>query len=119
LTATAVANPHICDRQALIDVRTALIEPLGIFASTRDASEDPAPGDEDSKDGVVVSARVETGRPQVIPLERGDVIRSVNGTSVATPGALREAVERVPLRSAVVLQVEHDGRLGYVAFERD
>jgi hypothetical protein len=28
-------------------------------------------------------------------------------------------VERVPLRGAIVLQVERDGRLEYVAFERE
>ena len=119
LTATAVEIPHVCDRQALIDVRTALIEPLGIFATTREAAEDgPPPVDGSDEDGVVVSARVETGRPAV-SLERGDLIRSVNGASVATPAALRDAVERVPVRGAVVLQIERDGRLEYVAFERE
>jgi S1-C subfamily serine protease len=68
---------------------------------------------------VVVSARVQTGRPSDVSLERGDVIRAVNGALVATPAALRDAVERVPVRGAVVLQVERDGRLGYVAFERE
>ena len=64
LTATAVENPHVCDRQSLIDVRTALIEPLGIFASTRVAAEDDPPSiDGSDEDGVVVSARVETGHP--------------------------------------------------------
>jgi serine protease Do len=120
LTATAVEIPHVCDRQSLIDVRTALIEPLGIFASTREAAEDgpPSAGGSDEEDGVVVSARVETGHPAV-SLERGDLIRSVNGASVATPAALRDAVERVPARGAVVLQIERDGRLEYVAFERE
>ena len=120
MTATAVENPHVCDRQSLIDVRTALIEPLGIFASIRDASDDGPSSDGGTvEEGVVVSARVETGRPSAVPLERGDVIRSVNGAAVATPAALRAAVERVPLRGAVVLQVERDGRLEYVAFERE
>jgi serine protease Do len=119
MTATAVENPHVCDRQSLIDVRTTLIEPLGIFASTREEADDgPASVDGSADKGVVVSARVETGRPSV-SLERGDIIRSVNGASVATPGALRDAVERVPVRGAVVLQVERDGRLEYVAFERE
>jgi serine protease Do len=120
MTATAVETPHVCDRQSLLDLRKNLIEPLGIFASARDASDDGAPsGDGGVEAGVIVSARIETGKPSAVSLERGDVIRSVNGTSVATPVALRDAVERVPLRGAVVLQVERDGRLEYVAFERE
>jgi serine protease Do len=119
-SATAVEIPHLCDRQGLLDVRSALIEPLGILATSRDSLEDPPPSEDDAAaPGVVVSARVETGKRSDVPLERGDVIRAVNGDSVATPAALREAVERVPLRGAIVLQVERDGRLEYVAFERE
>jgi serine protease Do len=114
---TAVETPHVCDRQALLDVRTTLIEPLGILAAARDASEDASSEGDDS--GVVVSARVETGHPSDGSLERGDVIRAVNGAAVTTPAALRNAVEGVPVRGAIVLQVERDGRLGYVAFERE
>jgi serine protease Do len=120
VSATAVGNPHICDRQALLDVRTSLIEPLGVFAVSRDSGEDAAgAADAQPGPGVVVSARVETNRPNDVALERGDVIRAVNGATVATPAALREAVERVPRRGAIVLQVERDGWLEYLAFERD
>ena len=35
------------------------------------------------------------------------------------PSELRDAVEGVPARGAVVLQIERDGRLEYVAFERE
>jgi len=120
ITATAVANPHLCDRQLLIDTRNALIEPLGIFATVQEPSDDgPASVDGPVDEGVVVSARVETGRMSPVPLERGDVIRAVNGAPVATPAGLRDAVERVPSRGAVVLQVARDGRLEYMAFERD
>jgi serine protease Do len=120
MTATAVANAHICDRQGLIDVRETLIEPLGVFASSRDRSEDGASGDDGGGGGgVVVSARVEMGKGAPVPLERGDLIRAVNGAEVATPAALRSAVERVPVRGALVLQVLRDGRLEYMAFERE
>jgi serine protease Do len=120
VSAIAVENPHVCDRQALIDVRTALIEPLGILAAARSLPDDPPSSDDESVEpGVVVSARVDTGRPSDVSLERGDVIRAINGAPVATPAALRDAVEHVPLRGAIVLQVERDGRLGYVAFERE
>ena len=118
--ATAVEIPHACDRQALIDVRSALIEPLGIFASAQPPTQDgPSSVDGPSDDGVVVTARVETGRPGAPPLARGDLIRAVNGVLVSTPAGLRAAVEHVPARGAVVLQVERDGRLEYMAFERE
>jgi serine protease Do len=117
---TAIESPHLCDRQGLLDVRTALVEPLGILATSRDAFDDALPTDDDEgPTGVVVSARVETGKRADISLERGDVSHAVNGDAVTTPAALREAVERVPLRGAIVLQVERDGRLEYVALERE
>jgi serine protease Do len=120
VSATAIEIPHVCDRQGFLDVRTALIEPLGILATSRDTFEEaPASNDDGAAAGVVVSARVETGKRSDVSLERGDVIRAVNGDAVATPAALRDAVERVPLRGAIVLQVERDGRLEYVAFERE
>ena len=49
----------------------------------------------------------------------GDVIHAVNGFPVSTPEALRSAVDRIEQRGAVVLQVERDGQLTYVAFERE
>ena len=120
VTATAVEIPHVCDRQTLIDVRNALIEPLGIFASAPPPADDgPSSVDGRSDEGVIVTARVETGRPGAPPLQRGDLIRAINGAPVSTPSALRDAVERVPARGAVVLQVERDGRLEYLAFERE
>jgi hypothetical protein len=36
---------------------------------------------------------------------------------VTTPAELRDAVAKVERRGAIVLQVERDGRLSYVAFE--
>jgi len=118
--ATAVEIPHVCDRQTLIDVRNALIEPLGVFASAPPPDQDdPSSGDGPPEDAVLVTARVETGHPGAPPLQRGDLIRAINGARVSTPAALREAVERVPARGAVVLQVEREGRLEYMAFERE
>ena len=120
VTAVAVEIAHVCDRQALIDVRNALIEPLGIFAASVAPTQDgPSSIDGPSIDGVLVSARVETAHAGVPPLERGDLIRAVNGAPVTTPGALREAIDRIPARGAVVLQVLRDGRLEYFAFERE
>ncbi len=120
MIATAVEIPHVCDRQTLIDVRNALIEPLGVFASAPPPDQDdPSSGDGPPEDAVLVTARVETGHPGAPPLQRGDLIRAINGARVSTPAALREAVERVPARGAVVLQVEREGRLEYMAFERE
>jgi S1-C subfamily serine protease len=49
-------------------------------------------------------------------LERGDVIHEINGSPVATPTDLREALGH-GAAPPVVLQVERNGQLTYVALD--
>jgi serine protease Do len=113
---TAVDLPHACERAALVDASATLVESLGIIGLTVDAG---LGAQLRIPSGVVVAVRVE--RPHVPDgvLAQGDVIHSVNGVAVSTPEALRSAVDRIEQRGAVVLQVERDGQLTYVAFERE
>jgi len=113
---TAVDVPHACERATLVDASATLVESLGILGLPVDAG---LGAQLRISSGVVVAVRVD--RPHVPDgvLAQGDVIHAVNGVAVATPEALRSAVDRIEQRGAVVLQVERDGQLTYVAFERE
>jgi serine protease Do len=60
--------------------------------------------------GVVVAARIATAPSDLQP---GDVIHEINGTPVTTIAALRDAMDRHRPGTALVLQVERDGKLTY------
>ncbi len=113
---TAVDLPHACERATLVDASATLVETLGILGLPVDAD---LGAHLRIPSGVVVAVRVD--RPHVPDgvLAQGDVIHAVNGVAVSTPQALRSAVDRIEPRAAVVLQVERDGQLSYVAFERE
>ena len=116
-TMLAVEVPHVCERARVIDTAGTLVEPLGILGLPVTGG---APGDGTrSASGVLVAVRVSATRTPGGALERGDVIRAVNGTAVPTPDALRAAMEAIRRHDAVVLQVERQGRLTFVAFERE
>jgi serine protease Do len=113
---TAVEVPHVCQRATLVDAGPLLVEPLGILAvpiNAENAAGLRVPT------GVAVAVRVDGRRAPEGLLATGDVIHAVNGIPVSTPEALRSAVEQIEPRGAVVLQIERDGQLTYVAFERE
>jgi serine protease Do len=68
--------------------------------------------------GVVVTAQLESPPTRRGLLARGDVIHEVNGSPITTPTALREAIDRAPPQTAIVLQVERGRQLTYVVFDR-
>jgi serine protease Do len=118
-TVIAADSPHICERATLLDTGAALVSPLGILGVSIDESlADRLPALR-VPSGVVVAARVDSERGPGDLLEKGDVIHAVNGVAVSSVDALRTAVDRIEPRGAVVLQIERDGQLTYVAFERD
>lgn len=63
--------------------------------------------------GIVVTARV-TGLSGEVPLQPGDVIRSLNTQPMTTLERLRSAVKAIPAGAPIVLQIQRDGKLLYV-----
>jgi len=102
-----------------VDPDQSLIRRLGILAVGLDDRLRSLVGSLRIPTGVVVIARAvdligpETG------LKTGDVIHSVNTTSVDSVGALRTALNGLKPSGAVVLQVERDGQLQWLAFEME
>jgi serine protease Do len=72
--------------------------------------------------GVLVAARSQEVLAADVSLSVGDVIHSVNGIPVGTIEELRadlDALATADEHSAVVLQIEREGKLSYVTFELD
>ncbi|HJY28894.1 MAG TPA: trypsin-like peptidase domain-containing protein [Pyrinomonadaceae bacterium] len=66
--------------------------------------------------GVLVAARAIDSNADVA-LEAGDVIHTINGTSVKTSEELRSVLNRMSPNVPVVLQIERSGKLMFVAFK--
>ena len=69
--------------------------------------------------GVLVAAHAEDRRAAAVSLSAGDVIHSVNGAAVSNLQELRAALDGLKPQSPVVLQIEREGLLSFVAFELD
>jgi serine protease Do len=65
--------------------------------------------------GIIVAARA-TGAGVEVPLNAGDVIRTLNGEPMTTLERLRNALNALPPGSAVALQIQRDQKLMYIAF---
>ena len=65
--------------------------------------------------GIIVAARA-AGAAAEVPLTTGDVIRTLNGEPMTTLERLRNALKNLPPGAAVVLQIQRDQKLMYVAF---
>jgi S1-C subfamily serine protease len=69
--------------------------------------------------GVIVAARTAFGPIAESGLDTGDVIHAVNGVTIITLDALRAAVDKLKPDDPVVIQIERDGKLRYLAFEME
>ena len=68
--------------------------------------------------GVVVAARAAGPRAE-LPLNVGDVIRSVNGQKITTIDGLREKMKSIPSGSPVAIQVQRENKLLFVGFAQE
>jgi serine protease Do len=103
----------------LVNSRDNLVSRLGILALTLDDKLLPIVGTPRIPTGVVVVARVANFLSANTGLETGDVIHSVNGTSIDSLSALREALRPIKPHDAVVLQVERGEGLRWLPFEME
>jgi S1-C subfamily serine protease len=103
---------------SLADPEKNLVRPLGIIGLEIDSK--IASMVEDLRDpfGIIVVAR-STEAGAEIPLTVADVIRTLNGQPMTTLARLRSALGALQPGSPVVLQIQRDQRLLYVAFTLD
>jgi serine protease Do len=114
-----IQAPHEMDQiTSLADPEKNLVRPLGIIGVEIDSK--IAAMVEDLRDpfGIIVVARA-TEAGADIPLAVADVIRTLNGQPMTTLDRLRSAVSALQPGAPVVLQIQRDQRLLYVAFTLD
>ena len=112
-----VEPPHNVDRLAdLADPNKSLVPKLGIVGVEIDSKlAATLPGLRVSS-GVIVAAKAADQSVET-SLTVGDVIHAINGVQIETVAALRGSLDRLTSNTPVVLQIERDGRLMFVAFE--
>jgi serine protease Do len=100
---------------ALADPEKNLVRPLGILGIEIDKEVAEMVPDLRDPFGIVVVARsTEAGGD--IPLTTGDVIRTLNGQPMTTLDRLRDALKALQPGAPVVLQIQRDQKLLFVAF---
>jgi serine protease Do len=102
-----------------VDPDKSLVEPLGILAIDINAQLVSMIGDLRSPGGVVVIARAAQLLGPETGLKTGDVIHSVNNSPIDSVDSLRTALKDLKPNVPIVLQIERDGGLEWLAFEMD
>jgi serine protease Do len=69
--------------------------------------------------GVVVLAQTAGGSGLETGLEPGDIIRAINHSPVQSGAQLQSRVHEIKSGDPVVLQIERNGKLQYLAFEME
>ncbi len=100
---------------ALADPEKNLVRPLGILGIEIDRKVAAMAPDLRDPYGIIVAARSSDASGE-IPLQTGDVIRTVNGDPVTTLDKLRDALRALKPGSPVAIQIQRDDKLMYVSF---
>jgi len=103
----------------LVDPEKNLIPKLGILGVEIDRKLAPMLPDLRKPYGIVVAARAAGAENLDVDLHPGDVIYAINNEPTSTVASLTGALGQMKSGDAVVLQVERDGQLMYVAFEME
>ena len=102
-----------------VDPDKSLIEPLGILAVDLNDQFRSVIGELRNPNGVVVIARAAELLGPETGLKTGDVIHSINNVPVDSVDSLRASLKNLKPNSSVVLQIERDSGLLWLAFELD
>jgi serine protease Do len=103
---------------ALADPEKSLVPALGIVAVEIDKRIAAMVPELRDPFGIIVAARA-AGATSEVPLTAGDVIRTFNGEPMTTLDRLRNALKNLAPGAAVVLQIQRDQKLMYIAFTLD
>jgi serine protease Do len=112
-----VERPHKAD--SLVDTADPiknLIRPLGILGIELNLDLARDLPDLRIPTGVIVAAKTLGAADGEVPLETGDVIHALNGTTITTLAGLRDALAKLKPGDAVALRLERYTQLIYVSF---
>jgi serine protease Do len=120
LSVTPTDDPKSIDNMAdLIEPQNNLIVPLGVFVlEMNDKIAEKLPGLRSST-GLIVVAKDDYTPKLDAELEVGDIIRSINRTTLNRPEELRNELAHFHTGDAIVLEVEHKRVLRFNAFEME
>jgi serine protease Do len=96
-----------------------LVPQLGIIGVQIDRRISSMVADLRMGSGVIVAARTAFGASVDSGLETGDVIHALNGVTIISLEALSGGIRQLKPGDPVVLQIERDGKLQYLAFEME
>jgi serine protease Do len=112
-----VERPHKEDSLAdVADPAKNLVRPLSILGIELTLDLAQSLPDLRIPTGVIVAARTLGSGTVEIPLQTGDVIHGLNGTTITTMDGLRAALAKQKAGDAIALQVERYGQLIYISF---
>jgi serine protease Do len=116
--------PHISSEpvdtfRGFTDLATSHIERLGIFGLDLADAPSPIRSDMRSERGVVVVGNGRGFDAAETGLEPGDVISSLNRSSIESVAQLRDAVALLKRGAAVVLRIERSGRFQFLTFQME
>jgi serine protease Do len=115
-----VEHRHNADRLLdLVDREKNLVGKLGILGIQIDKTTTPMLPDLREASGVMVAAKTVGTSAVDNPLSVGDVIHALNGTTVIDLDYLRTLLESIKFNNPVVLQIEREGTMKYLAFRMD
>jgi serine protease Do len=103
----------------LIDPQKSLVAPIGVFALDLTPKLAESVAGLRSKSGALIVARTDYEPKISADLAVGDVVRSANGKAVDSVDALRSELSRYKVGDAIVLEVERQGVMQFVAFEME
>jgi serine protease Do len=103
---------------ALADPEKNLVPTLGILGVEIDKKIAGMATDLRDPFGIIVAARA-AGATVEVPLNTGDVIRTLNGQAMTTLDRLRGALKALPSGAPVALQIQRDQKLLFLAFTLD
>ena len=111
--------PHDMDQIAVLaDPERNLVPVLGILGVEIDKKVAAMAPELRDPYGIIVAAR-SAGTSVEVPLNAGDVIRTLNGQPMTTLDRLRSTLKALPSGSPVVLQIQRDQKLLFIPFVLD
>jgi serine protease Do len=96
-----------------------LVPKLGILGVQIDQQISAMVPDLRMASGVIVAARTAYGASVDSGLETGDVIHSLNGITIISLDVLSGGIQQIKPGDPVVVQIERNGQLHYLAFEME
>ena len=112
-----VDRPHKEDSLAdIADPTKNLVRPLSILGIELTLDVARSLPDLRIPTGVIVAARTLGSGTVEIPLQTGDVIHGLNGTTITTLDGLRQALAKQKPGDSIALHIERYGQLIYVSF---